>query len=62
MNRSFIEKKASEHGVPVSPSLIALCRDINKAALEGLAYEFESHDYFSEAKKVRSYITTETHD
>ena len=62
MNQTFIAKKAQEHGLTVSPSLLALCREINKAALEGLAYEFESHDYFGEARMVRSYINTETND
>lgn len=60
MNRSFIERKAREHGIPVSPSLIALCHEINRAALSGLLYELESHDYFSEAAMVRSYINTES--
>ena len=59
MNRAFIEKKAREHGVPVSPSVIALCYEINRSALESLAYEFESHDYFGEARMVRSYIKTD---
>lgn len=52
---------ANEHGFRIwsHEHLESFCMAIRKQALEDLRYEFESHDYFSEARKVQSFIDTE---
>lgn len=58
MNNDYFEQLARSHGITPSPSVIAMLREAYFDSLKHLRYEFESHDYFSEASMVNRFIKT----